>query len=494
MKKTILIVLFIFSFFNTIIFAQNYNKKQIDSLLKLSYSYMGNIPYKIIPLNLEIVKASKKIGYRRGVIIAYAYISKEYYNLDEIKKALIYISKAEAEANIINDPSLLSSIFRIKAMCFARAGLHTVARKELIKALAITDSIKDLDEQHIKRGFIYRLMALAIVAENNKPKDSSLYYSKKSYKEFLSMKNENFLKNDGLSIASLELGHNFTILKQNDSAEYYFKKGFSIANKIDYTYGKAYSLKLLGELYFIKQEYKQSIIYYNEAIIEAKKNQLRSLLKDCYIGLSKVYNAIGNTQEYKKSLSNYIELTDSLKVLNDKIVDESVEYVIKEKEKDYEYGTLKLQKIKTFLIGIILIIAVLLFFIYKKYKFERIKRIKNTELLKKKKEKLERLTDSNRITLQEVLQLAIDKAPSFNAKFQELEPDFYDKLNQKAIVPLNYNDLLFCAMIRLGFTTKEIAQNLNSTVGAVETRKYRLRKKFNMVSSEEDLTLWIMNL
>lgn len=142
----------------------------------------------------------------------------------------------------------------------------------------------------------------------------------------------------------------------------------------------------------------------------------------------------------------------------------------------------------------ILTFGIIAYHFIKKFRKVKADKKKKGELLYEKEEELERLTDSNKPTLQEVLQLAINKDPSFNTKFQELEPDFYDKLNQKAISALNYNDLIFCAMIRLGFITKEIAQNLNSTVGAVETRKYRLRKKLNLASSDEDLTIWMMNL
>lgn len=494
MKKTILI--FIFSFFNTIIFAQHYNKKQIDSLLEVSYKHMGNVPDKTIPIDLEIIEASKKIGYTRGLAIAYTYIGKEYYNLNELKKAFIYAAKAEAEANIINESSILSDVFRLRAICFYGTGLYTAAKKELNKALVITNSIKDQDDKHRKRGFIYILMALPTLAKNDKQKDSILYYSKKSYNEFLNMKKETFLKNEGLSLATLRIGLNFIILKQNDSAEYYLKKSFSIANKIDDRYGKAYSLKSLGELYFIKQEYKQSIIYYNEAILEAKKRQLMPLLKDCYLGLSKVYNTTGNPQGVKKSLNSYVRLTDSITVLNNKIVDESIEHLIKEKEDDYKNNTHRLQRIKALLIGIIIITLVVLFFFYRKLSLEKLKRQKNTELLKNKEKKLQQLIEFNAVTLEEVLQLAKNKDASFFIKFQELYPDFIEKLAPKTEkgATLIHSELILCAMIKLGFTTKEIAQNLNSTVGAVETRKYRLRKKFNLVSSEEDLTIWMMNL
>lgn len=51
-------------------------------------------------------------------------------------------------------------------------------------------------------------------------------------------------------------------------------------------------------------------------------------------------------------------------------------------------------------------------------------------------------------------------------------------------------EIEICAMLVLNFETKEIARFTNSTTRSVESRKYRIRKKLQL-SSSEDLTLWM---
>ncbi|WP_121487183.1 helix-turn-helix transcriptional regulator [Chryseobacterium sp. 7] len=47
---------------------------------------------------------------------------------------------------------------------------------------------------------------------------------------------------------------------------------------------------------------------------------------------------------------------------------------------------------------------------------------------------------------------------------------------------INDTELEVCALIKLGLTTKEIAIATNSTYKAIESIKYRVRKKLNLDS------------
>ncbi|WP_142018107.1 helix-turn-helix transcriptional regulator [Chryseobacterium aquifrigidense] len=51
---------------------------------------------------------------------------------------------------------------------------------------------------------------------------------------------------------------------------------------------------------------------------------------------------------------------------------------------------------------------------------------------------------------------------------------------------LSRSDLAFCALIWLGFSSKEIAQSISMEHRSVQTKKYRIRKKLNL-ESETDL-------
>ncbi len=63
---------------------------------------------------------------------------------------------------------------------------------------------------------------------------------------------------------------------------------------------------------------------------------------------------------------------------------------------------------------------------------------------------------------------------------QELHPDFFKSINEKAKQKLTPLDLKYCAYIYLGMDTKQIANLLNVEPKSVRMTKYRLKKKFGL--------------
>ncbi|WP_045493593.1 helix-turn-helix transcriptional regulator [Chryseobacterium sp. StRB126] len=63
---------------------------------------------------------------------------------------------------------------------------------------------------------------------------------------------------------------------------------------------------------------------------------------------------------------------------------------------------------------------------------------------------------------------------------QELHPDFFKNINEKAKQKLTPLDLKYCAYIYLGMDTKQIANLLNVEPKSVRMTKYRLKKKLGL--------------
>ncbi|WP_126653715.1 helix-turn-helix transcriptional regulator [Chryseobacterium aureum] len=63
---------------------------------------------------------------------------------------------------------------------------------------------------------------------------------------------------------------------------------------------------------------------------------------------------------------------------------------------------------------------------------------------------------------------------------QELHPDFFKNINERAKQKLTALDLKYCAYIYLGMDTKQIAHLLNVEPKSVRMTKYRLKKKFRL--------------
>lgn len=131
------------------------------------------------------------------------------------------------------------------------------------------------------------------------------------------------------------------------------------------------------------------------------------------------------------------------------------------------------------------------FFIYQKDKLinglmkeTEIKDSTIEDLLKTNNELMKQQIINNNLTednIAEILELAEVDSPLFIEKFQIYFPDFMPNL-------LNINsglissEIHICALMRLNFDTKKIASCTNSSVRAIESRKYRIRKKLDIPS------------
>ncbi|PTT73726.1 helix-turn-helix transcriptional regulator, partial [Chryseobacterium sp. HMWF001] len=116
-------------------------------------------------------------------------------------------------------------------------------------------------------------------------------------------------------------------------------------------------------------------------------------------------------------------------------------------------------------------------------------------LLKENLEKSLLLEKSKTIINLEELQAFIVQAKESNdgfvVKFSSYFPDFIVKLTNIAPT-LIATEIEVCAMLKLNFTTKEIAASTNSTVLAINRKKNRVRNKLN-IPSEINLNAWFID-
>ncbi|RZF61662.1 helix-turn-helix transcriptional regulator [Sphingobacterium corticibacterium] len=92
-------------------------------------------------------------------------------------------------------------------------------------------------------------------------------------------------------------------------------------------------------------------------------------------------------------------------------------------------------------------------------------------------------------SVEDVVKLAQEGDPAFIATFQQVFPSFYANLFQQN-PDMTQEEFKFCALLKLGFTTKDIANYNHLAIRTVQTRKSRLRKSFR-VPPQEDLYIWI---
>ena len=101
------------------------------------------------------------------------------------------------------------------------------------------------------------------------------------------------------------------------------------------------------------------------------------------------------------------------------------------------------------------------------------------EELQNKEKKIENLEIKMSDLHQEVTELARKNESNFYPRFLDLFPDFEKKLLE--INPkLTNSELQFCALLKLNFSSKEIAANTFTAVRTVQNKKYRIRSKLNI--------------
>ena len=218
---------------------------------------------------------------------------------------------------------------------------------------------------------------------------------------------------------------------------------------------------------------------------------------DLYRSIGEVYNKTENYKEGKYYLERYVTIKDSIETAQKKEGDFIISELMKaEKEQQENLRKEDLEK-AALIIGIISVLLLILFYYFKK------SRDKNKQIIIKSKELLQRkveiisqkeqetqdLQQKVNESFDEIVQLAKTNSPEFLTRFQEVYPNFIEKL--KEISPeISSDDLRFCALLKLNFSTKDIAEYTFVTVRTVQTRKSRLRKKFN-IPSDDDIYLWI---
>jgi len=124
--------------------------------------------------------------------------------------------------------------------------------------------------------------------------------------------------------------------------------------------------------------------------------------------------------------------------------------------------------------------------------------IKKNELLAIIKDDLKKSQENSEKNIKSVISTInrnINQDDSWNVfkeAFDNADKDFLKKI--KAIHPcLTPSDLKLCAYLRLNLTSKEIAPMLNISIRSVEIKRYRLRKKLNLLH-DDGLVNYILSI
>lgn len=434
----------------------------------------------ITKLNKEYLQIAYKNNYQEGKALCYINMANVNLSMGSYKNAQLLLKKAESilstsDNNIIKtrlyqDYALLSSMLR-----FYEHGLTYNA-----KAMYY---VKKINPSKVRTFLLARTYYdRGDLLNENKQHDSALIYLHKA----LQIKDKP-LYESAIAKHHMKYTHNM------DSASIYIQRTQDLLkNRSKKNAQYTFVYYTIGNYYNTINNYSKAETAYKKVLsVGAETNDSYYFFNQyVYKALANIYKKTGSTEEEHYYLHLYISAKEDIDDRQHEVANLTVKNFIlgitqseDEKEKKYLIYTS---------IFILCVIAAG-FYIYKKIRVLKLRK----EILATEKESLKYETELLKIKVHdknfdEVIDLAKSNDSTFLAKFREVYPNFINKLLE--INPdLENSELILCAMLKLNFSSKEIANYLFIQHKPAQQKKSRIRKRLSL-PSDADLYLFFGQL
>lgn len=481
MKNFYILFLLLSSLF---IQAQTGLEKEVDNLLDKSFTEFSEV--QLVPALKsanEALKKSDKIDYSKGKTLANIYIAKVLAEIGGYNEALGYLKNAEYEPYFSSSIDIQVEVCRLRGRTYGLLNMRKLALKEFYQQLKFSQQIKDPYRKQMSTYWAYENIA-EIYTQTNQY-DSAWVYVQRQEDALKKMKEENVFFD--LSGTYAKKGQMYTIRKDYAKAKDYLDKSLVLLEKYKVPY-LSYVLENYGDLEDAKGNKEKAIYYYRKALQNAVDLEDKDTAKHLYRVLGDYF--MKNKLDVKESneyLYQYQKLSDSLDIANKEVVERALSQVLD--QKDHENNMKSRQYVYLIVFIALLLIMGALFWYRWHLKNKKLiyKNIMTLSEMSQMTVGLEKKIEENKFN--DVIVLAKNNNPEFLTLFSELYPDFIQRL--KNYDPrIRSSELSFCAMAYLNFSAKDIATYTYVTLGAVEMRRSRLRKKYN-IPSEIDFNNWM---
>ncbi len=288
-------------------------------------------------------------------------------------------------------------------------------------------------------------------------------------------------------LIELVIADHYIMTNKPDSAIVYINKAQILVNKLNPVDARRSILYcIMAKYYSSVHDYKKTEEYYKKAlnIDLSTKETFRINLQFTYYYIYDYYRFMGDSvqsdfylEKYNQEVKSFnVQKTEAAPMVTQKFMTD----IRNEENEVHDSHTVIIV-----LFSLIFLVLVCLF-TYKQIKnlYNRRQQINN--------ETIQLIKKSNDKSLEDLIMLAKQNDQVFITKFKEVYPDFYPKLLQ--IHPkLENSEFLFCALIKLNFSSKEIANYTGVLHSSVQQRKRRLRKRLD-ISGDVDLYTFFNNL
>lgn len=483
--------------------AQSHSTQEIDAMLFSARSTLTTYPEQTIELSEKIHKLSVENNYAQGeddsLLLLYIGCLNSY-KYDFVIKNLY---KLEESARKHENYQVLANTKLIKACVLSKIQYYKRSVEEAQNTFPLVQKIDSKNSKNIYNGLTYQTLGF-LKQTQAESRDSVLYYLLLAKNEFEKVQDfetdgftmytrDDLLYNNYASLANEFMAQNVGF----DSVDYYLNKALKLNPKYENSTSKAVILNNIGCSLLHKKKFNGAIQNYNVSVDISKKYNNKETLIAAYDGLSIVYQEM---KDYKNA-SKYGNLMKLLQAefidSNKNMISSSVDNVFSQNESTFKKTNNNLSRIIILIAILTFLCLYVAFLFHKKFKDEKLTKKEIESLLEEKIAQISNSIEENEVILKKVdiekiVNLAMYDEATFYVNFNEAFPDFKKKLTDLAPT-LVASELKFAAYLKLDFSAKEIAIYTNSSVRAVEAKKYRLRKKLN-ISSEIDTNVWFSRI
>lgn len=451
------------------------NYKDFDlPLLKNSDRLMSMGDYKgFMQLQNNYLKIADEKKCVEGRALVYLNLFRINYAQDNPEKAFYYINKADSLLKNSNDNVH-------KAMLYDQLSAYNNYLKMYDNSIYYNDKaiekLNNVKNTEIKNYILASIYSNRGYIFNDKTKYNSAniyYYKSMQLKEDIELE--------------CVMARRYIARGKMDSANIHIDRMKSIFNKPKepmYAKEKFLFFFTLGRYYESIKNYRKAEDAYDKSqYFEIQIRSVYGYFPQFHKFLETFYSKIGKKEKADYFMNMYkfesIKTDSNLKRSINPAINKFVVDFREKDEKDKKYLIL-------FITIIVIGIIILVFFIKR-----RIKSLQtNKKLLKLETDTLKNLVHDKRY--EEVIALAKKNDSYFLAKFKEVYPNFIIRVLE--LNPdLESSELVFCAFLKLNFTSKEIATYTFVQLASVQQRKRRLRKRLG-ISSDKDLYIYFNNL
>lgn len=476
--KILQLIIFVVVFSSTLIKAKNYTTKEIDSII--TYASKLSDKKNALEISLDCYQSSDKIGYSKGKMQSLKRIILIYYFTYDQKKIIYYCDKLQNLAHREKEYDLEIFALANKACAYANAGFFYKAEEAISESITIAKKLKG-NSFYNAMGFINQIRGGMEGERGDRKKE---FHFQKQSLSFYNKITDLTHKRKCISGQYYNLALCYLYAKQPDLALYYSKLAVKESRLIKNRINEGMGLFGVGSAYNDAAQYDSAIHYFQKALPILESIEDSNKIFYIYDGMVNIYKIKGDAKKYDY-YNNKLEQAQLKYEKKNKAITNDISTVLLLEEKKIWYSSLYVV-----VSGIAVISVVLVFFIirfFKKYRNERKENEYREASLREKNEKLELKVN---VAFSEVIELAKNDSPAFLSRFKEVYPEFYTRLTS-AYPNLTVSQLRFCAVLRLNFSTKEIAHYHRMTIKGVQLKKNRLRKQLG-VSSHIDLNIWMM--